>query len=58
MWEALKKMKKGISYGPSEVSCEILLNDVGVRELCGVAKSVHERKCARVLKEEHTCSIV
>ena len=33
-------MKKGKSSGPSEVSCEMLLNDICVRELCGVANGL------------------
>ena len=37
VWEALKRMKKGKSSGPGEVTCEMFSNDVCVRELCGVA---------------------
>ena len=37
---ALKRMKKGKSSGPSEVTCEMFLNDVCVRELCGVANGL------------------
>ena len=37
VWEALKRMKKDKSSGPSEVTCEMFSNDVCVRELCGVA---------------------
>ena len=33
-------MKKGKSPGPNEVTCEMFLNDVCVRELCGVANSL------------------
>ena len=28
MWEALKRMKKGKSSGPSEVTCEMFSNGV------------------------------
>ena len=38
--EALKRMKKGKSSGPSEVTCEMFSNDVCVRELCGVANGL------------------
>ena len=34
------RMKKGKSSGPSEVSCEMFLNDICVRELCGVANGL------------------
>ena len=40
VWEVLKRMKKGNSSGPSKVSCEVFSNDMHVRELCGVAKSL------------------
>ena len=40
MWEALKRMKKGKSSGPSEVTCEMFSHDVCVRELCGVANGL------------------
>ena len=40
VWEALKRMKKGKSSGPSEVTCEMFANDVCVRELCGVANGL------------------
>ena len=40
MWEALKRMKKGNSSGPSEVSCEMFSNEVCVRELCGIANGL------------------
>ena len=40
VWEALKRMKKGKSSGPSEVTCEMFSNDVCVRELCGVANGL------------------
>ena len=40
MWEALKRMKKDKSSGPSEVTCEMFLNDVCVRELCGMANGL------------------
>ena len=40
VWEALKRMKKGKSSGPSEVLCEMFLNDICVRELCGVANGL------------------
>ena len=33
VWEALKRMKKVKSSGPSEISCEIFSNDMCVREL-------------------------
>ena len=33
-------MKKGKSFGPSEVTCEMFSNDVCVKELCGVANSL------------------
>ena len=35
-WEALKRMKKSKSSGPSKVSCEMFSNEVCVKELCGV----------------------
>ena len=38
--EALKRMKKDKSSSPSEVTCEMFLNDVCVRELCGVANGL------------------
>ena len=38
--EALKRMKKGKSSGPSEMTCEMFSNDVCVRELCGVANGL------------------
>ena len=31
--EALKRMKKGMSSGPNEVSCEIFSNEMCVKEL-------------------------
>ena len=40
VWEALKRMKKGKSPGPSEVTCEMFANDVCVRELCRVANGL------------------
>ena len=40
VWEALKRMKKGKSSGPSKVSCKLFSNDVCVRKLCGVANGV------------------
>ena len=40
VWEALKRMKKGKSSGPSEISCEMFLNDMCVRELCGVTNDL------------------
>ena len=40
VWETLKRMKKGKSSGPSEVSCEMFLNDICVRDLCGVANGL------------------
>ena len=40
VWEALKRMKKGKSSGPSEVTCEMFSNDVCVSELCGVANGL------------------
>ena len=33
VWEAFKRMKKGKSPGPIEMTCEMFLNDVCVREL-------------------------
>ena len=57
VWEALKRMKKGKSSGPNEVSCEMFLNDICVRELCGVANGLL-MEYARVMKEEHSCSLV
>ena len=30
VWEALKRMKKGRSSGPSEISCEMFSNDMCV----------------------------
>ena len=38
--EALKRIKKGKSSGPSKVSCEMYSNDVCVREPCGVASGL------------------
>ena len=55
MWEALKKMKKGKSSGPSEVTCEMFSNDVCVRELCGVAYGL---LMGESMEEEHGCSLV
>ena len=40
VWEVLKRMKKGKSSGPSEVTCEMLWNDLFVRELCRVANGL------------------
>ena len=40
LWEALKRLKKGKSSGPSEVAYEMFLNDVCVRELRGVANGL------------------
>ena len=40
VWEALKRMKKGKSSGPSEVTCEMFSNDFCVRELCEVANGL------------------
>ena len=40
VWEALKRMKKGKSFGPNEVSCEMFSNEVCVKELCGVANDL------------------
>ena len=40
VWGALKRMEKGKSSGPSEVTCEMFSNDVCVRELCGVANGL------------------
>ena len=57
VWEALKRMKNSKSSGPSEVSCEMFLNDMCVRELCGVANG-GGREYARVVEEEHGCSLV
>ena len=36
----IEEVKKGKSSGPSEVICEMFLNDVFVRELCGVANGL------------------
>ena len=62
VWEALKMMKKGKSLGPSEVTCEMFSNDVCVRELCGVANGLLSGllmgEYARVMEEEHSCSLV
>ena len=38
--EALKRVKKGKSPGPSEVTCEMFSNDVCARELCRVANGL------------------
>ena len=38
--EALKRMKKGKSSSPNEVSCEMFSNEVCVRELYGVANGL------------------
>ena len=38
--EALKRMRKGKSSGPSEVTCDIFSNVVCVRELCRVANGL------------------
>ena len=40
MWEALKRMTKGKSSGPSKVTCGMFSNDVCVRELCEVANGL------------------
>ena len=40
VWEALKRMKKGKSSGPREVTCEMFSNDVCVRELYGGANGL------------------
>ena len=40
VWEALKRMKKGKSSDPSEVSCKMFSNEVCVRKLCGVANGL------------------
>ena len=40
VWEALKRMKKGKSSGSSKVACEMFLNDICVRQLCGVANGL------------------
>ena len=58
VWEALKRMKKGKSSGPSEVTCEMFSNDVCVRELCGVANGLLMGEYARVVDAEHGCSLV
>ena len=47
VWEALKRMKKGKSPGPSEVTCEMFSNDVCIRELCGVANGLLMGEYAR-----------
>ena len=57
VWEALKGMKKGKS-SPSEVTCEMFLNDVCVRELPSSKWLVDGREYARVMEEEHGCSLV
>ena len=36
----IEGMKKGTSFGPSEVTCEMFSNDVCARELCGVANGL------------------
>ena len=51
--EALKRMKKGKSSGPSEVTCEMI-----VSELCGLANGLLVGEYARVVEEEHGCSLV
>ena len=58
MWEALKKMKKGKSSGPSEVSFEMFSNEVCVRELCGEANGLLMGENMPVVEEEHGCSLV
>ena len=58
VWKALKRMKKGKSSGPSEVTCEMFSNDVCVRVLCGVANGLLMRESMRVLKEKHGVSLV
>ena len=45
VWEALKRMKKGKSSGPSEVSCEMFSNDICVRELCGITMGLLMGQC-------------
>ena len=40
VWEALKRMKKGKAAGPSEVSCEMFLNDVHIKEMCGIVSGL------------------
>ena len=58
VWEALKRMKKGKSSGPSEVSCEMFSNEVCVRELCGVANGLLMGRICQSHGEEHGCSLV
>ena len=58
MWEALKRMKKGKSSGPSEVSYKIILHDVCKRAVLSNKWPVDERDYARVVEEEHGCSLV
>ena len=53
LWEALKRMKKGKSSGPSEVSCEMFSNEVCVTALCGVANGL---LMGESVEEEHSCS--
>ena len=45
VWEALNRIKKGKSSSPSEVSCEMFLNDMCVRELCGVVNGLLMAEC-------------
>ena len=40
VWEALKRMMKDKSSGPSKVSCQMFSDEVCVRELCGVANDL------------------
>ena len=59
MWEALKRMKKGKSPDPSEVTCEMISNEVCVRELCRVANGLlMGESIVRVVEKEHGCSFV
>ena len=57
VWEALKRMKKGKSSGFSEMSCEMFLNEVCVRQLCGVANGLLMGENMPVMEEEHGCSL-
>ena len=58
VWEALKRMKKGKSSSPSEVSCEMFSEEVCVKEMCGVVNSLLMGESMPVAKEEHGCSLV
>ena len=58
VWEALKRMKKGKSSGPIEVTCEMFSNDVCVRVVWSGKWLVDGRKYVRVVEVDHSYSLV